>query len=476
MDRPRILIIDQDRLLRERLTDLLFSEGYEVASAAREEEGFSIMEEQPAKLVITEPVLPGISGICVLEEVKKRCPSAEVIVLTGKNSLPSAIEATKRGAFTYHLKPFDMDQLLLHVRRAMERVVLQTEITRANAELKALCDISSAIVRTIDINTLLPEILRSLTDARIFPFQGNGTLFLVDAGEANRVSFANLSESKVEPCRKVCPGECLCGIAMATGEVVVSSNSSLDPRHTHFCTVADSHGHVIVPLKRAESVVGMVSFYTRCDSEVDERMISLLSSVGNQIGTAIQNARLFDEIRTNSFHDPLTGLANRRLLDVQLGKCFNSATRYGKPLSLIMLDIDHFKVYNDTNGHQEGDRLLVKLANIMNRDMRSSDYVFRYGGEEFLIIMPETDSAGATNAAEKLRKMVESKSEITVSLGVASHQDSVEDPETLVRMADVALYRAKQRGRNRVEVAAGETRKSSGDGKGRKRSSSSTRN
>ena len=118
-----------------------------------------------------------------------------------------------------------------------------------------------------------------------------------------------------------------------------------------------------------------------------------------------------------------------------------------------MLDIDHFKQYNDTHGHVEGDRLLVKIALIFLKVMRTADYVFRYGGEEFLILLPGIDITNVCKAAERLRRVVESEVGVTISLGVSSYQESLQDKEALISEADNALYRAKRNGRNRVETS-----------------------
>jgi diguanylate cyclase (GGDEF)-like protein len=178
--------------------------------------------------------------------------------------------------------------------------------------------------------------------------------------------------------------------------------------------------------------------------------------MGNQIGIAVENAKLYRETKNFSLHDPLTGLANRRALELQLGNGFEIARRYAENISVVMADIDHFKRFNDTHGHQEGDKLLVRVAQILETVIRSSDCVFRYGGEEFLIILTKTDITNARIVAEKLRAAVETGTGITVSLGVASYENSMTGSEVLVKMADSALYRAKENGRNRVEEAGEE--------------------
>jgi diguanylate cyclase (GGDEF)-like protein len=173
--------------------------------------------------------------------------------------------------------------------------------------------------------------------------------------------------------------------------------------------------------------------------------------LGSQVGIALNNARLYEQTKSSSLHDPLTGLANRRFLQILLDKSFEAAKRYQEKLSVVMLDIDHFKSYNDTRGHLEGDRLLAKFAELLVKELRDADSVFRYGGEEFLCMLPETDLTMACEVAERVRMAVQAETDVTISLGVATFTDDMQDKESLVRKADEALFRAKRNGRNRVE-------------------------
>lgn len=171
-----------------------------------------------------------------------------------------------------------------------------------------------------------------------------------------------------------------------------------------------------------------------------------------------------DMLRTLSITDPLTHLHNRRHLMEMVEKEFQRASRKGAHLSLIILDIDYFKKVNDTYGHQEGDRVLTILADIVRRRLRSYDLAARYGGEEFVLLLPETPVHEALPIAERLRLEVQEHvfdgslqgQVITISLGVATYPSPrIESIDSLFRQADEALYRAKQSGRNRVELMAG---------------------
>jgi diguanylate cyclase (GGDEF)-like protein len=172
------------------------------------------------------------------------------------------------------------------------------------------------------------------------------------------------------------------------------------------------------------------------------------------------------ELMLLSVTDGLTRAYNHRHFQERLNGEFSRARRYGEPLSCIMIDIDHFKRVNDRYGHPAGDRVLVRLVDLLKEEIRSGDLVARYGGEEFVLLLPNTDAGSARHMAERVRERVEQEGlslqgadplPVTVSLGVADYRPGGEGPidtsEKLLRAADAALYRAKADGRNRVMVA-----------------------
>ena len=168
------------------------------------------------------------------------------------------------------------------------------------------------------------------------------------------------------------------------------------------------------------------------------------------------------ELHREAVTDPLTGLYNRRFLMERLRSEVDSLDRYGGACSVIMLDLDYFKRYNDTYGHVAGDEVLEQLAEVCRTEARDADVVARYGGEEFTVVLPDTSWREALDAAERIRKAVESaafedeqvlpRGRLTVSLGVAGYPEHAETADRLIQMADRALYRAKEAGRNCVRV------------------------
>lgn len=163
-----------------------------------------------------------------------------------------------------------------------------------------------------------------------------------------------------------------------------------------------------------------------------------------------------------SLTDPITGLANHRRFQQQLRIDLDRSNRHKRPVSLLMIDVDRFKKFNDKLGHPEGDKLLAGLAKMLLEKVRNIDLVCRYGGEEFTVILPDTASQDAFEVAERLRKYIElnpyigtsgKPSKITVSLGVASYPDQATGAESLIQAADQAMYQAKRQGRNQTVVA-----------------------
>jgi diguanylate cyclase (GGDEF)-like protein len=162
------------------------------------------------------------------------------------------------------------------------------------------------------------------------------------------------------------------------------------------------------------------------------------------------NARLHALATT----DRLTGVSNRGAFNDRLHEAFDRAVRYAHPLSVILLDVDHFKPFNDTFGHPAGDAVLQRVATLLRHTVRETDTVARYGGEEFAVLLPDTDHAGGMVLAERLRRAVAGgsweKRQITISVGVSTLTPDTADAAALVKEADDALYRSKQTGRNRV--------------------------
>lgn len=217
----------------------------------------------------------------------------------------------------------------------------------------------------------------------------------------------------------------------------------------------------IFPLRAGESTVGTLVCGSNQAGALPEPAQKELSMLALQAAEAVVRTRLFEQAERLATTDGLTGLLNRRTFNAQLERRLREAQRYRRPLSLVLLDIDHFKRVNDGHGHPAGDAVLRRVARIAQTQARDADIVARYGGEEMALVLPETDARGALAIAERIRLAVEKAQHateagalgVTLSAGVATWPGVGESPDDLLAAADKALYRAKQSGRNRVEVS-----------------------
>jgi diguanylate cyclase (GGDEF)-like protein len=209
-------------------------------------------------------------------------------------------------------------------------------------------------------------------------------------------------------------------------------------------------------------IVGVIHLESAAVAAFDPEAIRLVTRVAENVGLAMANARLMNTMEGQAMTDPLTGLRNTRFFDPYLEQELESARRDQQSMSVVMIDLDHFKGFNDTYGHPAGDEALRAFARVVRATIRASDVAARYGGEEFIVALRHTGIDEAEAVAEKLRASIEQMvvelgpgryARITASLGVASTGPNVNDPKSLVSLADAALYRAKEGGRNRVEIS-----------------------
>jgi diguanylate cyclase (GGDEF)-like protein len=221
------------------------------------------------------------------------------------------------------------------------------------------------------------------------------------------------------------------------------------------------HNHIRswlgVPLIAQEKTIGLLAIDSSEANHFSEENISIAAEFANQVAVALENARLFKETQTQAITDALTGVYNRRGL-LQLGEFeLRRAHRINRPFCAVIFDIDHFKRINDHYGHKIGDEVLQKLAERCQKTSRTVDLISRYGGEEFIILLPETNLESAMRVAERLRQSImnepfptsEGALRITISLGVSEAKEA-DSLHTLIERADIALYKAKHAGRNRV--------------------------
>ncbi len=209
-------------------------------------------------------------------------------------------------------------------------------------------------------------------------------------------------------------------------------------------------------------ILGILHMQSRHKEDLDEAKRQLAYTVVEQTTLALSNLKLREALREQSIRDPLTGLYNRRYMEEALKQQLSRVMRQLHPLGIIMIDIDHFKNFNDTYGHAAGDALLRELGQFLQSHIRGEDIACRYGGEEFTLMMPDISLEVAQKRAEHLRQEAKQlrvqdagqfHEGITLSLGVAIYPQHGRTLDIVLRSADAALYRAKQEGRDRVVVA-----------------------
>lgn len=260
-------------------------------------------------------------------------------------------------------------------------------------------------------------------------------------------------------------GEGICGLAATTRKAAYVPDIGSDPRFKVHRGEAKGRGSLLaVPMVHGAELLGVLNFERPQAAAFEPEEIEFFMAVADQVAMALQNARLHAKTVALAITDPLTGVPNRRYLFQQLEQELNRANRFGTQLSVLMIDIDFFKRLNDTAGHQAGDDVLRQVCALLKGMVRRVDTLGRYGGEEFMVLLPQVTRAEAIEVADKLRaavatatfswREVQPDGRITISVGVASLPGDATEQDRLVDCADAALYASKREGRNRVSAYA----------------------
>jgi len=397
----KILVVDDDPNLRKTLADILRIKGYEVVIAGTGAEAIAAATREVINLALIDLMLPDMHGLEVMERIKAIAPLTEAIILTGHASMETAIEATRKGAFSYLLKPYQMEELLLNIRHGVERQQAHEEILR----LASFPRLHPSPV--IEVDSAGKVIYTNPAAVRLFP-ELKETGFSHPLFSGLKTQFAELRTNKQQE------------------EIVreVEVGTAVYELHIAYVQEVDLIRIYALDITRRKQ---------------DEMAIHILATT-----------------------DSLTGIANRREFTAILTCEVARAKRYNTPLSLVMYDIDYFKRVNDSFGHDIGDYVLQTLTHLVKQNIRSADVVARWGGEEFMLLMPQANLQGASTAANKLRQEIadyqfDKVNHLTVSFGATAY-DPADDLNSLLKRADDALYQAKQNGRNRVEALVREER------------------
>ncbi len=453
----RVFVVDDSAAVRSLLAERLRAEGYEVEVFDGAQQAVEGVAADPPDAVVTDLVMPGLSGVqlCRLLRSDAATTHIPVVLLTASDDKRSRFWARSAGAAAYVGKDH-LDEVLSVLPTLVAPV---PSVALSPRRGRTLLERISAVLDDALFESVLAGEVRSLASSGSLPrlFEG---LCRVASEVLDYRSLALLPSSKYAPLHiHAHPGE-IEACEAAAREWLKAPPSHPSVRLADDRASAEGGGPPCV----LEVVFGgrpvarlLLTPTTRRLAGADERVLEVLAS---ELAGPLQMTTLHEDARRLASTDPLTGLLNRRAFLDALERERARAERFEFPVSLLLLDVDHFKGINDQHGHAAGDVVLCGVAEALSTVARRSDYVGRWGGEEFVLALPQTGRAGALVAAERLRRAVHKAAHVvpggeaigvTASLGVVS-AESPWNVAALLAAADDAMYLAKGRGRNRVEA------------------------
>jgi len=449
----RILVVDDVPANVKLLEARLSAEYFDVTTAQNGTEALALCERAECDIVLLDVMMPDLDGFEVCRKLKSnpRTHHIPVVMVTALDQPSDRVRGLEAGADDFLTKPVT-DVALISRVRSLARLKMVTDELRLRA------------VTSKEIGIQSPEREAVLDTGR------DGRILIVDDRRSSyeRIAATLSTEHTVDT--ETNPNEALFRSAEGNYDLVIVSLSLEDFDGLRLCSQirsidrtrnlpilavvdSDSNAKVARGLE-----IGVNDYLVR---PIDKN--EMLARVRTQVKKKRYTERLRDNVQMSielAITDGLTGLYNRRYMETHLGTLVDQSAARGRPITVLVLDIDYFKAINDTHGHDAGDDVLREFALRIRKATRNIDLACRYGGEEFVIVMPETDMAVATTVAERLRRRIASEPfaiqngtrdiEVTISIGIATLSGVSDDAATILKRADKALYRAKRDGRNRV--------------------------
>jgi len=460
--------------------------GYEVVLARDGIEAIEKAYQESPDLIVSDVIMPKLNGyqVCRLLKDDQHTAGIPVVLLTSLDQKQDMFWGLKSGADKYITKGGAIPELVdeikgfLDERTEGESPAVKKEDSPGRGGMLGF-DVMERVIRLLDRNLFESTVVNEIQDlvnnlddysktivsvleilGKVIDFDAG--CIVLGGGEKREIhTFVNRSvdESFLDKlgaeADRILGGSG--GGTQATKEEVYDPGGFLRLPGGQPAEIGSLSSSKLYTKGRPSGIISLASAQEGIFSDRTAQTFDIISRHANIV---IDYARLYERTKQLSITDGLTMVYNHRYFQEQLMREFSRSERSDKPLSLILLDIDHFKRFNDTYGHQQGDIVLKELARALQGKIRTCDVLARYGGEEFAIIMPETADSASAEVAERLRAAVESHSvpgqdeelKITISMGVGTWPgEGVSSPAELISAADRALYRAKENGRNRVE-------------------------
>lgn len=440
-DQSNILVVDDELFFRKLYRELLIEEGYQVDVCENGEEAIALLKRKSVDLVLTDMVMPGCSGLEVLQAARSLPNAPDVILVTGHASLESAIDALKNGARDYLVKPFDSEELKHVVRGCLDQRKLLVENDHLRKQIQ-LFQTGQSLSSLIDLDRLLPRALEVLLRQMGFSV---GCAFTLKGGVSPQIAdFANINSGSAEALMDLflAQFEIAGGLHQPrTVDTTLMANLQLQCEQVWLLSLCDS-----------EALKGGIILCGDAERVISPGVMIGLRYLCDQIMLGFENACRYQDAQDLMYTDDLTGLYNHRYLQVAIEQEIRRSQRYGLKFSLLFLDLDRFKEINDQYGHLAGSAALQEVGELLRDCVRDVDTLFRFGGDEFAAILVEADEKSARIVAERIRKVIEGhaflreqgmSSYVTVTAGFATFPTDAIEKEPLLNLADQAMYAGK---------------------------------